>query len=259
MIDLKREDEVELLRENNILVSKTLALVGEHIKPGVTTAELDKIAEEYIRANGATPSFLGYGGFPASLCISVNEQVVHGIPSGLIIKDGDIVSVDCGVYKNGFHGDSAYTFAVGEIGEKKRKLLEVTKESLIRGAAEAVVGKRTGDIAYAVQSYCEAHGFSVVRELVGHGLGRNLHESPEVPNYGSRGRGTTLKKGMVICIEPMINMGKKGVVFESDGWTVRTQDRQPSAHFEFAVAVGVGKPDILTTFEFIEQKIKVNG
>lgn len=260
MIYLKTEEEIELLRENNILVSKTLAVVGEHIKPGVTTKQLDTVAEDYIRANGAIPGFLGYGGFPASLCISVNEQVVHGIPSDkCVIKEGDIVSIDCGTIMKGFYGDSAYTFMVGEVDEKTRKLLEVTKEALRRGAAEAVVGKRTGDIAYAVQSYCEAHGYSVVRELVGHGLGRHMHESPEVPNFGSRGRGVTLKKGMVICIEPMINMGKKNVVFESDGWTVRTQDRLPSAHFEYAVAVGIGSPDILTTFEFIEKKQQING
>lgn len=257
MVKLKTEEEIELLRENNILVSKTLAVVGEYIKPGVTTKELDRIAEDYIRANGAVPSFLGYGGFPATLCISVNDHVVHGIPSDkIILKEGDIVSVDCGTFMHGFCGDSAYTFAVGEIDSNKQKLLDVTKESLYRGAAEAVVGRRVGDIAHAVQSYCEANGFSVVRELIGHGLGRELHESPEVPNYGTKGRGTMLKKGMVICIEPMINMGKKGVVFESDGWTVRTQDGLPSAHFEFAIAVGVGKPDILTTFKFIEQKNK---
>lgn len=259
MINLKTEEEIELLRENNILVSKTLAVVGEHIKEGVTTKYLDKIAEDFIRANGATPSFLGYGGFPATLCISVNEQVVHGIPSDRVIKDGDIVSVDCGTFMKGFCGDSAYTFAVGEIDFKKRKLLEVTKESLYRGAQAAVVGNRIGDVSYAVQTFCEANGFSVVRELVGHGLGRTMHESPEVPNFGSKGRGPILKKGMVICIEPMINMGKKNVVFESDGWTVRTQDRLPSAHFEFAVAVGEGKPDILTTFEFIENKKQLNG
>ncbi|MFI3268457.1 MAG: type I methionyl aminopeptidase [Rikenellaceae bacterium] len=255
MINLKTEEEIELLRENNILVSKTLAVVGEHIKPGVTTKYLDQVAEDYIRANGAIPSFLGYGGFPATLCISINENVVHGIPSSkIIVKEGDIVSVDCGTFMKGFCGDSAYTFAVGEIGAKKQKLLDVTKESLYRAAKEVKIGNRVGDVSYAVQSYCEANGFSVVRELVGHGLGRTMHESPEVPNYGTKGRGPLLKKGMVICVEPMINMGKKNVVFESDGWTVRTQDRLPSAHFEFAIAVGETGPDILTTFEFIENK-----
>lgn len=259
MIDLKTEEEVELLRENNILVSKTLAVVGEHVKPGVTTKELDRIAEEYIRANGAIPAFLGYGDFPATLCISVNEQVVHGIPSDYSLKEGDIVSVDCGTFMKGFYGDSAYTFEVGEVDAKKKRLLEITKEALYKGAAEAVVGNRTGDIGYAIQYFCEANGYSVVRELIGHGIGRKLHDAPEVPNYGSKGRGTLLKKGMVICIEPMINMGKKNIVFESDGWTVRTQDRLPSAHFEFAVAVGVGKPDILTTFKFIEKNQQING
>lgn len=253
MIDLKTEEEIELLRENNILVSKTLAEVGRCIKPGVSTAYLDKIAEDYIRANGAIPAFLGYGDFPATLCISINEQVVHGIPSEKqIIKDGDIVSVDCGTFMKGFYGDSAYTFAVGDVDPQIMNLLKVTKEALLKGAEKAVSGNRIGDISYAVQTHAESHGYSVVRELIGHGLGKQLHMKPDVPNYGVRGRGPLLKKGMVICIEPMINMGKKNVVFESDGWTVRTTDRKPSAHFEFAVAIDDKRPDILTTFEFIE-------
>ncbi len=252
MVDLKSEEEVELLRENNILVSQTLAVVGEHIKAGVTTLELDKVAEDYIRSHGAVPAFLGYGGFPNTLCISVNEQVVHGIPSDYILKDGDIVSVDCGTFMKGFYGDSAYTFAVGEIAPQTARLLEVTKEALYKGVEQAVNGNRVGDISFAVQQHAEANGFSVVRELIGHGLGRNLHEKPDVPNYGSRGRGPLLKKGLVICIEPMVNMGVKCVVFENDGWTVRTRDRKPSAHFEFAVAVTDGEPDVLTTFRFIE-------
>ena len=253
MIDLKTEEEIELLRENNLLVSKTLAEVGKHIRPGVSTAYLDKIAEDYIRANGAIPAFLGYDGFPATLCVSVNDEVVHGIPSEKrIIKEGDIVSIDCGTFMKGFYGDSAYTFAVGEVAPEVLNLLKVTEEALRKGAEQAIVGRRIGDISYAVQEHAESHGYSVVRELIGHGLGRQLHMKPDVPNYGVRGRGPLLKKGMVFCIEPMINLGKKNVVFEGDGWTVRTADRKPSAHFEFAVAVGEKVPDILTTFEFIE-------
>ncbi len=252
MIILKTEEEIELLRENNLLVSRTLAEVGKYIKPGVTTLELDKIAEDYIRSNGAIPGFLGYGGFPNTLCVSVNENVVHGIPSDRVLVEGDIVSVDCGTLMKGFYGDSAYTFAVGEIDPKVANLLKVTKEALMKGVEKAISGNRVGDIAYAVQQHAESNGFSVVRELVGHGLGANMHESPEVPNYGMRGRGPILRKGMVICIEPMINLGKKSVVFESDGWTVRTADRLPSAHFELAVAIGDKTPDVLSTFKYIE-------
>lgn len=252
MIYLKTKEEIELLRQNNMLVSRTLALVGQHIKPGVTTLELDELAEEYIRANGAVPGFKGYGGFPATLCMSVNEQVVHGIPSGYKLQEGDILSVDCGTIMNGFYGDSAYTFAVGEIAPKTRELLRVTKEALYRGVAQAKVGNRIGDIAHAVQEYAQSHGMTVVRELVGHGLGRNMHEEPQVPNFGKRGSGVLLREGMVLCIEPMINLGTRNVVFEKDGWTVRTADRKPSAHFEFAVAITAQGPDVLTTFEYIE-------
>lgn len=255
MINLKTEEEIELLRENNILVSKTLAEVGKHIRVGVTTLELDKIAEEYIRSHGAVPGFLGYGGFPNTLCVSVNEEVVHGIPSNRVLKDGDIVSVDCGTIMKGFYGDTAYTFAVGEVSPSVAKLLKVTKEALLKGVEKAVAGNRIGDISAAVQQHAETNGYSVVRELVGHGLGRNMHESPEVPNYGVRGRGPLLKKGMVICIEPMVNMGTKGVVFEQDGWTVRTADRKPSAHFEFALAITDAAPDVLSTFKYIETQI----
>lgn len=253
MIELKKEEEIELLRENNILVSKTLAEVAKHIKPGVSTYELDRVAEEYIRANGAVPAFLGYGDFPATLCVSINEEVVHGIPSkDRILKEGDVVSVDCGTLMKGFYGDSAYTFKVGEVSHEVARLLEVTKESLLKGVEKAVAGNRVGDVSYAVQQHAEANGFSVVRELVGHGLGRKLHERPEVPNYGMRGRGPVLKKGMVICIEPMINMGKREVVFSDvDGWTVTTADRKPSAHFELAVAITSGAPDVLSTFDYI--------
>ncbi len=255
MIYLKTQEEVELLRENNLLVSATLAEVGKHIKPGVTTLELDRIAEEFIRSHGAVPGFLGYGGFPNTLCVSVNENVVHGIPSSYALREGDIVSVDCGTILKGFYGDSAYTFGVGEIAPEVEQLLRVTKESLYKGVEMAVAGNRVGDISYAVQQHAENFGYGVVRELVGHGLGRKMHESPEVPNYGRRGTGPLLKEGMVLCIEPMINMGSKNVVFERDGWTVRTKDRKPSAHFEFAVAIRNGEADVLTDFGIIEEAI----
>ena len=256
MIYLKTEEEIELLRENNILVSKTLAEVGRHIKPGVTTKQLDRIIEDFIRSNGATPAFLGYQGYPASACISINEQVVHGIPSdNIVIKEGDIVSVDVGTFMKGFVGDSAYTFAVGEVSAEARQLMEVTKEALYRGTAQAKAGNRVGDISAAVQDYAERFGYGVVRELEGHGLGRKMHEGPGIPNYGLRGRGPLLKEGMVICIEPMITMGDRRVVFERDGWTVRTKDRKPAAHFEYAVAVGKDGPDILTDFSIIEEAI----
>ena len=256
MIYLKTAEEIELLRENNLLVSATLAEVGKHVRPGVSTLELDKLAEEFIRSHGAEPGFLGYGGFPNTLCMSVNEEVVHGIPSAKrILKEGDVLSVDCGTLMKGFYGDSAYTFAVGEIAPEVADLLRVTKEALYKGVAQAKAGNRVGDVASAVQEHAERHGYSVVRELVGHGLGRKMHEEPEVPNYGARGRGPLLKEGMVICIEPMIDMGARYVVFERDGWTVRTRDRKPSAHFEFAVAVGKEGPDVLTDFGVIEQAI----
>lgn len=256
MIYLKTKEEIELLRENNILVSKTLAEVGRHIREGITTKELDRIGEEFIRDHGAVPAFLGYQGYPASLCISVNEQVVHGIPSEkCVLKEGDIVSVDCGTFMKGFVGDSAYTFAVGEVADEVRQLMNVTKEALCKGTAQAKAGNRVGDISAAVQNYAESFGYGVVRELEGHGCGREMHESPGVPNFGARGRGPLLKEGMVICIEPMINMGTKSVVFERDGWTVRTKDRMPSAHYEFAVAIGKNGPDILTDYSIIEQDL----
>lgn len=254
MIFLKTDEEIELLRISNQIVAKALAEVAKLIAPGVSTAQLDKVAEEFIRDNGAVPGFLGYGGFPKSICTSVNDQVVHGIPSEkVILKEGDIISVDCGAYINGFHGDSAYTFPVGEVKSEIMDLLRTTKESLFLGIEQAVEGKRMGDIGFAIQSHCEAKGYSVVREMIGHGVGRNLHESPEVPNYGRKGNGTMLKTGMTIAIEPMINLGKRQLVFENDGWTTRTIDRLPSAHFEHSVAVRKGKADILSTFEYIEQ------
>lgn len=253
MIYLKTPEEIALLRASNQLVGKTLAEVAKHIKVGVTTLELDKIAEDFIRSNGAVPGFLGYGGFPNTLCISVNDQVVHGIPSNYALKEGDIVSVDCGTVLNGYYGDSAYTFCVGEVDEKVKKLLKITKESLSLGIDSAQHGNRIGDIGYAIQKHCQAAGFSVVRKLVGHGVGRNLHEDPEVPNFGKRGQGVLLKEGMVIAIEPMINMGNRDVVQEKDGWTIRTIDRKPSAHFEHTIAIRKGKAEILSTFDYIEE------
>lgn len=254
MIFLKTDEEVELLRISNQIVAKTLAEMAKIVAPGISTAQLDKVAEEYIRAQGAVPGFLGYGGFPKSICTSVNDQVVHGIPSeDVILKEGDIISIDCGAYINGFHGDSAYTFAVGEVKPEIMELLRTTKASLYLGIEQAVEGKRIGDIGSAIQSYCEERGYSVVREMIGHGVGRNLHESPEVPNYGRKGNGVMLKSGMTIAIEPMINLGKRQLIFENDGWTTRTIDRLPSAHFEHSVAIRRGKADILSTFEYIEQ------
>jgi methionyl aminopeptidase len=254
MIFLKTDEEIELLRISNQIVAKTLAEIAKLIAPGISTVQLDKVAEAFIRDHGAVPGFLGYGGFPKSICTSVNEQVVHGIPAeNVILKEGDIISVDCGAYINGFHGDSAYTFPVGEVKPEVMDLLRTTKESLYLGIEQAVEGKRLGDIGSAIQSHCEAKGYSVVREMIGHGVGRNLHESPEVPNYGRKGNGTMLKSGMTIAIEPMINMGKRQLVFENDGWTTRTIDNMPSAHFEHSVAVRKGKADILSTFEYIEQ------
>ena len=253
MVLIKSPEEIELLRKSNDLVSKVLAEVARHIKPGVTTNSLDKIAEDFIRAHNAVPGFLGYSGYPKTLCTSINSQVVHGIPSEYKLKEGDIVSVDCGVILDGFYGDSAYTFAIGNVDEKVLRLLRITKQSLSQGINEAVTGKRTGDVGFAIQEFCESNGYSVVREMVGHGLGRNLHEAPEVPNYGKRGSGPKLQTGMVICIEPMINMGKKTIVQERDGWTVRAKDDLPSAHFEHAVAVNEGKADVLSTFRYIEE------
>jgi len=254
MIKLKTEEEIELLRENALLVSKTLAEVGKHVAPGVTTLELNKIAETFIRDHGAVPAFLGYNGFPYALCMSVNDVVVHGFASDYHLQEGDIVSVDCGTILKGFYGDSAYTFPVGKVSEETAKLLEVTKESLYRGISMAVAGNRIGDISNAIQTYIESFGFSAVREMVGHGIGKRLHESPDVPNYGRKGDGKKLVEGMVICIEPMINAGTKSIFMHDDGWTVSTVDRKKSAHYELTVAIKKGKPDILSTFEFIEQQ-----
>lgn len=253
MIYLKTNEEIELMRIANLLVGKALAEVAKNIRPGVTTLQLDKIAETFIRDHGAYPTFLGYGGFPNSICTSVNENVVHGIPSSYVLREGDIISIDCGTFINGYCGDSAYTFCVGDVDPEVRKLLKVTKESLYIGILNAVDGKRLGDVSSSIQQHCEENGYSVVRELVGHGIGKNMHEDPEVPNYGKKGYGVLLRDGMCIAIEPMINQGTKNVVFEKDGWTVRTRDRKPSAHFEHTVAIRAGKADILSSFDFIEE------
>ncbi|MCD4663848.1 MAG: type I methionyl aminopeptidase [Bacteroidales bacterium] len=256
MIYIKTEEEVELIRESSLLVGKTLAEIAKLIKPGVKTITLDRVAEEFIRDNDAEPGFKGYNGFPNTLCISINENVVHGIPSERELRDGDIVSIDCGTLKNGFYGDSAYTFAVGEVKEEILMLMKRTKESLYVGIEMAIEGKRVGDIGYAIQKYVEGFGYSVVRDLVGHGLGKNLHEKPEVPNHGRRGKGSKLKERMVLAIEPMINLGTKRVVQEKDGWTIRTQDRLPSAHYEHDVVIRKGKAEILSTFKYIEEVLE---
>jgi len=255
MIHIKTEEEIELLRESSLLVGKTLAEVAKRIRPGMKTIELDRIAETFIRDHDAEPGFKGYNGFPFTLCISVNEQVVHGFPGHQPLLEGDIVSIDCGVLKNGFYGDSAYTFAVGEVDEEVKLLMERTKESLYKAIEVAVEGKRVGDIGHAVQTHVEQYGYTVVRDLVGHGLGRQLHEKPEVPNYGKRGSGVKLQEGMVLAIEPMVNLGTRHVVQLNDGWTIRTADKKPSAHFEHDVAIRKGKAEVLSTFEYIEEVI----
>ena len=255
MIYYKTEEEIDLIRESSLLVAKTLAEIAGLIKPGITTQALDEIAEEFIRDNGGMPAFKGYNGFPNTLCVSPNDQVVHGIPNGRALKDGDILSVDCGVVMNGYYGDSAFTYEVGEVDVQIKQLLKVTKESLYKGIEMAVSGNRVGDIGYAVQKHAESFGYGVVRELVGHGVGKNLHESPEVPNYGRKGKGILLKEGLVIAIEPMINMGERGIMQHNDGWTITTLDNKPSAHFEHTIVVRKGKAEILSSFVEIEKKI----
>ena len=247
MIYLKTDEEIELMRVSNLLVGKTLGEISKWIAPGITTLKLDKIANEFIHDNGGTPGFLGYGGFPFTLCISVNEVVVHGFPSNYTLREGDIVSVDCGAVVDGYNGDSAYTFAVGEIDPKVKDLLETTKASLYLGIEQAVEGNRIGHIGNAIQEYCEKRGYSVVREMTGHGIGRKLHEEPSVPNYGRRGVGPLLKNGMCLAIEPMINMGTRKTRVGRDGWLVTTRDHKPSAHFEKTVAITEDGPLILTT------------
>lgn len=254
MIFLKTDEEVELLRASNDLLGRTYAEVAKAIQPGVTTAQLDKIAYEFIKDNGGIPACLGYEGFPATLCTSVNEQVVHGIPSDKqVLKDGDIVSVDSCILLNGYCSDSAYTFPVGEVAPETLQLMRTTKESLYLGIEQAVTGKRLGDIGAAIQEHCEKAGYSVVREFVGHGIGREMHEEPEVCNYGRRGNGIVLKSGMTLAIEPMICLGRRNVIMEEDGWTARTADRKPAAHYELSVCVRNGKADILSTFDYIKE------
>ena len=254
-IPLKTSEEIELMRLSAQLVSKTLGLMAELIKPGITPLKLDSIAEEFIRDNGGKPAFLGLYDFPNTLCMSLNQQVVHGIPRDNPLKSGDIISVDCGVLMNGFYGDHAFTFEVGEVDPQTRKLLKVTRESLDKGIEQCKAGNRIGDISFAVQHHAESHGYGVVRELVGHGLGRHLHEKPEVPNYGKRGKGPKLKNGMVLAIEPMINMGSKHIIQHNDGWTITTSDKKPSAHFEHDVAIVNGLPDVLSTFDYVDEAL----
>ena len=255
MIYLKTAEEIELMRGACDLVSRTLGEVAKWVAPGVTTLKLDTIAREFILDNGGKPSCLGYHGFPGTLCIEVNETVVHGFPSAYTLQEGDIVGTDCVAELNGYHGDSCYTFAVGEIDEKTSRLLQITKESLYKGIEAAKAGKRIGDISNAVQTFCERNGYSVVREMCGHGIGKSMHEDPEVPNYGRRGIGPVLKPGMVIAIEPMINLGSKNIVISSDGWQCRTRDRKPSAHYEHTIAITHEEPEILTTFRYIDEAL----
>jgi len=256
MVYLKTEEEIDLIRESSLLVGKTLAELAKHIEPGVTPLELDALAEEFIKDHGAKPGFKGYNGFPNTLCTSINEQVVHGIPSNKPLQNGDIISIDCGVLKNGFYGDVAYTFEVGEVSDQVKELLETTKECLRLGVEQAKAGNRLGDIGNAVQTLAESKGYGVVRELVGHGLGKHLHESPEVPNYGKAGKGLKLNKGLVLAIEPMINLGKRNIKQERDGWTIVTADGKPSAHYEHDIVVREDGVEVLSTHEWIEEVLK---
>ncbi len=257
MIQIKSREEIELMRESALVVSRTLGEIAKAIKPGISTLELDKIAEEFIRDHGAIPGFLGLYDFPNTLCMSPNEQVVHGIPNKQPLEEGDIISVDCGALKNGFYGDHAYTFAVGDIDKETKKLLDVTKQSLYIGIREFKAGNRVGDVGYAIQQFTESHGYGVVRELVGHGLGREMHEDPEMPNYGRRGKGKKFMEGMVVAIEPMINLGTHKIRQFSDGWTIKTADEKPSAHFEHDVAILNGKPELLSTFKYINEALGI--
>ncbi|WP_339702360.1 type I methionyl aminopeptidase [uncultured Marixanthomonas sp.] len=259
MIIPKSNEEIELMREAALIVSKTLGMLAKEVKPGVTSLHLDKLAEEFIRDHGAVPGFLGMYDFPNSLCMSPNAQVVHGIPNDVPLKEGDIISIDCGSVKNGFYGDHAYTFEVGEVNSEIKKLLKVTKESLYVGIREFKKGNRVGDVGYAIQNYCEDQGYGVVRELVGHGLGRKMHEDPEMPNYGRRGRGKKFVEGMTVAIEPMINLGTRRIEQLKDGWTILTADRKPSAHFEHDVALVNGKPELLSTFAYIYDALGIES
>ncbi|MFT7498283.1 MAG: methionyl aminopeptidase [Porticoccaceae bacterium] len=257
MIKIKTKEEIELMRESALVVSKTLGMLAYEVKPGVTTLHLDTLAEEFIREQGAIPGFLGLYDFPNTLCMSPNEQVVHGFPNKTPLQEGDIISIDCGALKNGFYGDHAYTFSVGEIDPEIQKLLDVTKESLYKGIREFKAGNRVGDVGYAIQDFAETHGYGVVRELVGHGLGREMHEDPEMPNYGKRGRGKKFSEGMVVAIEPMINMGTHKIQHHSDGWTITTLDKKMSAHFEHDIAIVDGKPQLLSTFDYIYEALGI--
>ncbi len=259
MIIYKTTEQIELIRHSSLLVAKTHAEMAKLICPGISTKKLDKIAEEFIMDNNGIPAFKGYGGFPATLCTSINEEVVHGIPGNRILMEGDIISIDCGVKMNGYYGDSAYTYAVGSISQEKENLLKITKECLYKGLEFVNSSCRLGDVSYAIQNYAETNGFSVVRDLVGHGLGESLHEDPQVPNFGKRGTGIKMKEGMVIAVEPMINLGKKEVVQLSDGWTIKTVDNKASAHFEHTVAIVNSKLNILSSFEYLEKELNKNG
>lgn len=259
MIIQKTREEIELMRESALVVSKTLGMLAKEVKPGVTTLYLDKLAEDFIREQGAIPGFLGLYDFPNTLCMSPNSQVVHGIPNDTPLQEGDIISIDCGAIKNDFYGDHAYTFAVGEVSPDVQKLLDVTKESLYVGIREFKVGNRVGDVGFAIQNFTEKHGYGVVRELVGHGLGRKMHEDPEMPNYGRRGRGKKFVEGMVVAIEPMTNMGTQKIRQHNDGWTITTLDGKPSAHFEHDVAIVNGKPELLSTFQYIYDALGIES
>ena len=259
MVKIKSLEEIEFMRESALIVSQTLGMLAKEIKPGVTTLHLDRLAESFIRDHGAAPGFLGLYDFPNTLCVSPNAEIVHGIPNDKPLEEGDILSVDCGVLKNGFYGDHAYTFEVGTIAAETKKLLEVTKKSLYIGIEAFCHGNRVGDLGHAIQNYTESFGYGVVRELVGHGLGRTMHESPEIPNYGKRGKGKKFLNGMVIAIEPMINLGTKNIRHFSDGWTIKTADNQPSAHFEHNVALIDGKPQLLSTFDYIYEALGIQS
>lgn len=257
MITIKTREEIELIRESALIVSKTLGMLAQEVKPGVSTLQLDKMAEEFIRDHGAIPGFLGLYDFPNTLCMSPNAQVVHGIPNKDPLQEGDIISIDCGALKNGFYGDHAYTFEVGKVAPETKKLLDVTKQSLYVGIEQFKAGNRVGDVGYAIQKYTEDHGYGVVRELVGHGLGKEMHEDPQMPNYGKRGRGKKFVEGMVVALEPMTNMGTKDIIQLNDGWTILTKDNKPSAHFEHNIAIVDGKPEILSTFKYVNEALGI--
>jgi methionyl aminopeptidase len=259
MIKIKTKEEIELMRESALLVSKTLGMIASEVKPGVTTLHLDKLAEEFIRDHNGIPGFLGLYDFPNTLCMSPNAQVVHGFPTDVPLEDGDIISVDCGVLMNDFYGDHAYTFEVGDVADEIKKLLKITKESLYEGIREFKVGNRVGDVGHAIQTYCEQHGYGIVRELVGHGLGRKMHEDPEMPNYGRQGRGKKFVEGMVVAIEPMVNLGTHKTNHLKDGWTILTADRKASAHFEHDIAIVNGQPELLSTFKYIYDALGITS